>query len=636
MKNKWLLLSILSLIALAALTSSFISFQRMMVEKQNNIIELVIDYTDAERLALNEGVSVEDVLQRLMDAGITSVAITENTLIDAEKEGSIFLSPGYTLKPRLYKPDKIYLFIQSYAATPKLIEGLSIAFAAKSIRQTDGAIELSSDEEGIFLKGIGLSAKKVKTARSLGLRVIPRLKNSYNMNNDSINRKIKMTEALTPFETVIFDGEEVLGYPNYVKESAKALKENNVRYGYIELAKQSGDSALLRSQGLKIIKLHSISGDELGTMTKAAAAQRFIRAAQDRGIRMLYLHTYPYPDKDRTAMETNVAIVERIRSGLQGKGFFFGKASAPEELSINKIQLTILALGAAAGALLLISYLTGISPLLAAAVFILTIFLSATLDSMLIRKLFALLAAVTFPTFAVVSMYTVKKPDAEHGVLATSIFAVLYMAGITFLGGMLIAGLLADTTFLMGINRFSGVKLALILPILIVAVYFFLRDDKGTIDIKKAKSRIAAILSLKITILNGSLILFGLATVALLLLRSGNFGLPILIFEKIFRRSLEAFLVIRPRTKEFLVGYPALLLGTIYHLKGGRAWLPVWAAAGMLALVSMTNTFCHIHSPLTITMIRSTYGLFLGLTLGTIIYAIYYLITPTLKKLFKA
>ncbi|MHB9155425.1 MAG: DUF5693 family protein, partial [Endomicrobiales bacterium] len=99
------------------------------------------------------------------------------------------------------------------------------------------------------------------------------------------------------------------------------------------------------------------------------------------------------------------------------------------------------------------------------------------------------------------------------------------------------------------------------------------------------------------------------AAVAVLLIRSGNSGAEWLKPDSGMRQFLEDLLVIRPRTKEFLIGQPLLFLGFYWK----RPWLII---LGMIGQVSLVNTFLHAHSPVMVSLIRTFHGVWLGLLIG--------------------
>jgi hypothetical protein len=84
------------------------------------------------------------------------------------------------------------------------------------------------------------------------------------------------------------------------------------------------------------------------------------------------------------------------------------------------------------------------------------------------------------------------------------------------------------------------------------------------------------------------------------------------------RSLLDQLLIVRPRTKEFLIGHPALFLSVaLAPLWGRRVSLPLlWL--GTIGQVSLINTFCHIHTPLSVSLLRAFNGLWTGILLGCV------------------
>ena len=86
--------------------------------------------------------------------------------------------------------------------------------------------------------------------------------------------------------------------------------------------------------------------------------------------------------------------------------------------------------------------------------------------------------------------------------------------------------------------------------------------------------------------------------------------------ELAFRNFLENTLVIRPRTKEMIVGWPMLLL-FVWSLRRGMKFLPMVFGLGMtIGLVSVVNTFLHIRTPFLISLLRTGWGVLFGLLIG--------------------
>lgn len=114
------------------------------------------------------------------------------------------------------------------------------------------------------------------------------------------------------------------------------------------------------------------------------------------------------------------------------------------------------------------------------------------------------------------------------------------------------------------------------------------------------------------------------ALAGVIVLRTGSDVLPVPEVERWMRGALEAGLGIRPRTKEFLIGHPAILLAVWLVLRGvgGAGLRALVAAVGSIGQLSLVNTFAHIHSPVAISLARTAYGVLLGVVVGAILIAL--------------
>ena len=114
--------------------------------------------------------------------------------------------------------------------------------------------------------------------------------------------------------------------------------------------------------------------------------------------------------------------------------------------------------------------------------------------------------------------------------------------------------------------------------------------------------------------------------------RSGNFTfLPVPNIEEKMRVFLEEFLVARPRTKEFLIGYPLLSVVIAMNFLGVRYLKYPILVMGTVAPVTIINTFCHVHTSIYFSLLRTFHGYWLGLIFGIFLASIFYL----LNKIFR-
>jgi hypothetical protein len=229
----------------------------------------------------------------------------------------------------------------------------------------------------------------------------------------------------------------------------------------------------------------------------------------------------------------------------------------------------------------------------------------------LLQKGLALLTALIFPTYAVISSFTVGNRE-EGNRLVGGFGLVLNVLAETFVGILILVGLLADQRFLSGAEVFPGVKLALTLPLLLVALYFLAFQKTGSWS-SRLTDFFQSSISVRLLFWCG----LGGLIILLMLARSDNFVIPVPALEKQLRGWLEVLFYARPRTKEFLIAYPALLLAfTLFSRGAWRHWFWLIVAIGTLAPVSVMNTFSHAHTPLLISLLRTFNGLVIGLVVA--------------------
>jgi hypothetical protein len=103
------------------------------------------------------------------------------------------------------------------------------------------------------------------------------------------------------------------------------------------------------------------------------------------------------------------------------------------------------------------------------------------------------------------------------------------------------------------------------------------------------------------------------------ILRTGhNSSLEVSSMEMLVRNKLEDFLVARPRTKEFLVAFPAIMMMVYCAVRRWKLWTILFGLAGVIGITSVCNTFQHIRTPLYLGLYRTGYGLIFGIIIGIV------------------
>ena len=235
-------------------------------------------------------------------------------------------------------------------------------------------------------------------------------------------------------------------------------------------------------------------------------------------------------------------------------------------------------------------------------------------------RIFAFGAAVLFPCLAATLLLR-RLETAKAASLARSLGSVAASAALCWLialaGGLFVGAFQSGTRWLLAVDNFRGVKLSLLLPLAYTA-YLILRRLSPLREIVSGK---AFPLFLAVIAAAAVLLVF--------LLRSGDGVLPVGQAEQRARNALERWLLVRPRTKEFLIGWPCFGIAWIVCLRAAkrRAW--PFALLAVVGFSSVVNSFCHSRCPLWVSTVRGALGLLIGLAIALVLTALFH--KPTEK-----
>jgi len=625
------------LIAMGLLGGLVSAGHRWQAEARNRRVELVVDYGDAQALANTTRRQVDDVLQQLRAGGITTVAITEDTLGTLNANGVV-----------TYKRDgseTVLTFAPGFPGErPRVIQML--AHKAPGLVVTpEGAdgLRIGSPWPQFSTIPIGLGGDAVDAVKQNGLLVAPRLVNFTGVTVQNIAWEMAQTKRQCAGPAgvgpVIFAGSSVLGNRGLIRVTADALESEGLTYGSVELGKTFGDEDLSRMASARTVRVHSIGTDEMGNMDEPTAVERFVRAAKERNIRVCYVRLFTFGlSKDADAIHANTEFVGQIVKGMREARLTVAGPAHPyaADPAPGLILRVLMALGVLGGALLLLRVFTGIS----GKAFTLALVLGALLALGLAapghtpkgREALALLAACVFPTLGLcaVALPRPARDGSPGSVLGRALMTYLQMTAVTVIGIFLVVGLLSGRLFLIKVDAFLGVKLVLVTPVLLVALYYglglaALGSQAGWAERRGAVEDCLRTLAAR-PLLVGQIVagLVGLAALAFLVARSGNDpGVGVSGSELTMRSLLDKYLYVRPRTKEFLLGHPALLLA-LATVASGRfvRWTLPLLVVGAIGQSSLMDTFCHLHTPLLISGLHGLIGWVLGALFGALLWTV--------------
>jgi hypothetical protein len=627
-------LLVLYVLIVLSIVASLVGFKkRFAIEARNKRVETVVDYQDTANLAVASQRPLDDVLRHIKLAGITSLALTEDTVDTLRTDGALTIQ---------YESPYATTFLVS-PSEPGLENRFEEALANKSaINYSAAGPVLTVDAPYVSINqlGLGLDPSQISATLRAGFYICPRLNNYPGATPQSINWMLQTAkdECAGKATTLIFTGLDVLGNRNNLHATADALANTGLRYGSVEFGKQVGDDILCRLAADHTVRVHSIGGNEMPTMDIPTAIGRFGLAARERSIRVCYIRFFlGGAAGEPNVLKTNLEFIHSIRETLTDGGLAIGPAHPYLKNPLpGRFWLVMMSLGVAAGGILLVRQFTGLTGNAFWAALGASIVLAAVLamrsSTPIGRELLALSAAMSFPTLGLILFRQPPDPPQQRPDFA-SLFGALkdyaLISGATFIGVLLVVGLLADRLFMIKVYEFLGIRLAVFTPIFLVAVYYGLNfeslpsdapwADRWALIRKKWNELLTSPLKVGQVVLG----VIGLAIIGIILLRSGNDpGIGVSSTELGFRAFLNKILSVRPRTKEFLFGHPMLIIGLGLAYSGKRKVLPLFLLAGAIGQASLLNTFCHIHTPLEISVLRAVFGLVLGGVFGAAAYLV--------------
>ena len=366
-----------------------------------------------------------------------------------------------------------------------------------------------------------------------------------------------------------------------------------------------------------MVRVHSIPSAEMGTLTPVEMLDRFERAAKERNIRLCYVRIPSVTDEDPTT--GMVGFVNSLKAALEQGGMGVGRPKPVLNPSVPPVVNALAGAGGLVALLLLVEMLLVLPggstlPVLA---YLLGAVLGLSGGTGL--KVCALAAAIALPSLGIINAKLTQKCHCSP--IGRAWKLMLSMLVWSLVGALLVVGCLANLDFMTKANQFAGIKFAHLAPILATAWYWGLNvnECKNTKELgERLKALWKSIAAYPITVGLAGGLLLGLVIIALVLMRTGNEpGVGVSPIEMKFRSLLEWVMVVRPRTKEFMVGHPAMFIALVLAAMGRAKWwwMPL-LLLGALGQASLVNTFCHIHTPLGISILRMLYGVLLGTAIG--------------------
>jgi len=636
---------------------------RTSIEANNKAVVTAIDYREFQRTANSANMNLDDVLQRLKQGGVNTVALSEVTLRDLAYDGNLlvssygdFASQTRTLSPQVWtqaqkvigstfiSPSNLAAVTSDPATAAFLKERLSARFLPRELISFDADgksyfivnaqlntinVEASpADKNKAVSKDLdarlGFDEKLLAALKANGFNIILRPGQNTGSNTAYQSEYDRLVTAYG-VKTFIFTGNDVAGAPNNLGWIEGLIKKHNLIVGIIEAptqlqyVKQNGLDEVMQSTDYSINRVYSTTNDEFVTSIDERY-YRWVRGVIDRGIRVIYV--VPFKDQKISFsqnLNNTIDMVAKFHGTITTKGFSIDQplnnlpGTIPGPIHRLMVSLSLLLGGTI---YLLYLFKPKMKPawlaswLLVGTVGCLGANMVLSAD---FSKYYALAAAILYPTLSSLVLLMYLKQNREKPLVLQLLVSLGIILGVNGLGMYTVVTSLADIRYIMNVFIFSGVKLAFLAPLLLFLVNYV----SCMVGFSDFKDNAIKFLLSKPNYLALVLLIAGGAAGYYYLGRSGNAVVSVSGLEIKMREILESIFLARPRFKELLIGYPALFVMVYWYRKFKQdAILLVLGVGVMMGSISMVNSFCHVFTAVLVSVNRTLAGLLIGVLIG--------------------
>lgn len=592
---------------------------------QNNYNEKIVDLIEKNKIDSNDVIVTTkniDLFNYIME-GLE------------ERYSDDFFEP-YTLDNVYYivlkgTNDDIY-----YGETEKIIN-----LAGKGVYE-----KLDIADSRLLNIGIGYDDDAINSAKAIGLDVILRPINfpTYNEKLADVYKAANERYGLEP-RIYLLHGKEIIGYPDNEDTLLDYVKEKDISIGLIESSTQrehldgEGLDDLVEDSGYNALRLFTMwdyirERNEYYNYEGAEEIENtMFRAITERNIRAIYFKPF-FEKEESTKYLTDEKEYERTFDSLEKRlgehNIKLGRAEAIKEFHIGAKRLSVMSFGITLAAVLLFIKMLNIKDKRANYLYLAAV--PAAIIPLVMRNIaekgFAFAAAVIFSGLAIyffmMQIRNVYDSKEKYSIFKIIIYSTVILAGaiaISLAGAVFVDSMLADVKYFLEMDIFRGVKFAQILPFgifaLLFLIYFIDKDSEDSF--KSVVNTSIRLLNYNIKIYYG--IIAGIIGIAayIYISRTGHeTNIQPSSIEMITRNFMEYVLLARPRTKEFLIAFPAIFAAVYAASKKSEFFTGIFMLASAIGTSSVINTFSHLRTPIYLSLARTVIALGFGIVIGVI------------------
>ena len=675
------------LLVLGILSSTFWTLFRWNWENRYTQTQITLDIDDTKSLADAYEMPQEKLLRDFHAKGARSLAIYNQNLTTLRDNGRIAITPREAAgsvagasSARVPANYRFFVSSNDAALIGQILGRISAATGAQNqpLRVGNG-FWIPASRQLLGDVAVGFDPQQIALAKSTGYTVTARVSNSLNFSQERLEELIFDVKS-TGAKIVLFSEDEVLGYETLISNTARLMRENGLIFSNIEFSKQRGAADFAKNTEGLLVRVHSVQGDEASRTKPEMMIDRFVRAAKERNMRVLYVRLLRQqkgepveaksPDApiklEKSPYEQNLHFIEEISAEITRQPLPIAALRTPLELGngqpfgdypMNQFAATVgesnakwlrflMLFGAGLGVVGSVSLVLNLffdwsdsarrNWILLGLLIVFGLSFSAGIGA----KIMALMGGATLTIVAVMwgglplVWDRLKTPVQGATPLQIAWFGFKIMALTTLLtlfASFLVVALLNNWRYMSKADEFLGEKMTQFLPLLLIPLAFLgeifphrVMQNGAKPSRQLAFARVHRALDRPFTAKIALMTFVGLLVVYVWMARFGNdSGMTISSFELSLRATLEKVFVTRPRTKEIFLGMPAFLLAIALMLRGQKLIALGAVAAAVIGQTDVLNSMCHIHTPVFYCIWRSLMGILIGGAVGAVAVVIF-------------
>jgi len=507
------------------------------------------------------------------------------------------------------------------------------------------------EDSNLCFLGIDYDPVKISKIQAAGMKVLARPLNAMDRSEKLVSVYLEDLSLYNMQQDyILFSGGSVIGYDGEnitnLSPMIQEMEKEKTGVGLIETfidgsyIKQEGLDVLASKLNYDVVRVFPMSKymqkkyGSLGYEGAEEVENTLFRGIVERGVRSIYFRPFLISEaKYVTDAGEYKKMMERLEGRLQSHHITIGSAGRYATFTLNRLVTGMIGVGVIAVGIFLISLIFSMTPLIEGLLLIIgsigSIGMAYALNSYY-KILFSFTSSVIFPVLALTLFtYYLKliflhnKTYRIKNVLIESVIVLTIGVVIALAGGLFVGSLLTDMKYIAKIDSFRGVKAGQILGIgsflLVYLINFGTQKEilPGSYSLREVGRLSVLFLDEKIKMKHVLISVIAAIAGYIYISRTGNEStIKPSDVELLFRNFLEYTLLARPRTKEFLAAFPALIC-LVYFAKHQIKWaiLPLGFVVAM-GLASIPNTFSHIGAPLYMSLYRTVIGAVFGLVIG--------------------